>query len=494
MIDDAGDAVVPAPRRWRLRTIDPFLAVALVAFAIVRLTSVARTTPAVFPDSSGYRSGFRDFTLVSLTGGQPRPWGITAFMALWPGLDSLTFAQAVLGVVAWSFLAVEVWLLLSRTLWRRVAVVLVLLLGLVPAVVGWDAAVLSESLSISTGILSLAALLRAIRRPSGWSIALLVGLSLWFTMTRPLTLIVVLAWGGVALVLAAISPRARVAWLLGAVLLIAEAGYSYAYNQATDNAWVAVSGHSRTTAAYAYNIGFNPVGDDVLVSVRASDAPRCMIPAAQADVARHGTTVWVNKTVAECPQMETWATANWGSWWRRWLVQHPHQAAAIVRSQMSGALATPVYAHVPKVLPTSVQSLFIVGGPVLPARVAKTQSFVVLVPLLWFGAALVLLLLGWRRVGWRSRSAEFALWVTAGASLLSVVVGVLLLQTPPGESGREHAAPRIMLAATGVILVMLGADRLSARGTSDRVVDTSGDAAAAEPTYGEEEGNARATV
>ena len=175
--------------------------------------------------------------------------------------------------------------------------------------------------------------------------------------------------------------------MLGAVLLFAEPGYSYAYNQATDNAWLAVYGHSRTTAAYAYNIGSEPVGDDVLLSVNASDAPRCMIPAARTDLVLHGTTAWVNKTVAECPQMETWATANWASWWRGWLVQHPGQAVVIVRHQIRGALATPVYVHVPKVLPSTVQNLFLIRGPVLPAAAPKTQPFVVLVPLLWFGAA-----------------------------------------------------------------------------------------------------------
>jgi hypothetical protein len=143
--------------------------------------------------------------LVSFTGHSPRLWGAPLLYVLFASDTARAFTQWTIGTLAWTVLAAALWQRLTTTPARILATTAVLGLGLTPQVTSWDLAILSESLSISLGVLTLALLL-------SWSdpgarrrtviLAALTGCALWWTFTRPdirlMTAVLVVAVGWIA--------------------------------------------------------------------------------------------------------------------------------------------------------------------------------------------------------------------------------------------------------------------------------------------------------
>jgi hypothetical protein len=179
----------PARDRWLLG--------AIVLYGAGRLAMVAGLTPLVHQDTAGY---FRlDF------GGAQRLWTVPLLYTTVSDHHAIVVAQALVGVAAWGLLLWTVGRRLQRPPMAGACVAVLLLLGLTPHVVSWDAVLLSESLGASATVALVALALWWTRRPSAALVAAtLVVLVLW-TFTRQghvLLLVTVLPFALVALAVA----------------------------------------------------------------------------------------------------------------------------------------------------------------------------------------------------------------------------------------------------------------------------------------------------
>ncbi len=441
----------------------------VVAFPVVRLLEVVTSGPTTYPDTDTYRvpGGLLDLSLTSLDGGSMRPWGATVWMALWPSDRAMVLAQAVLSIVAWLTLALTVAAgIQQRAALRRVVVLTLLVLALTAQVASWDLAIICESVSISSGILALAAGIRFVRAPAWGRAVVLLLLALWFTMTRPNVFPVLLSWA-VAFALLGLARRELRLWGAVAALLVAFSLYSYVYNVRSDPAWRASWGVTRSTVAYGYPVAANdPVAASVIADLRRSDAPRCMIPDYPEQVSAHGTTAWVQQTARSCPGMDAWATAHWSHWWGTWLLTHPGPTLRIIGTELPNSLSTPVWTDVMAAVPAPVGSAFFgtAGLPqsAVPGRTYRTQPV-----LLWVTAVLVLGWFGRRRLRQSPWAVDAMLAASVVGALASAVSSGLLIQTAAFEVGRESAGATVLMAASLVVLVGCGLDRLG-RGAAVR--------------------------
>jgi hypothetical protein len=440
---------------------DPVVRAMIAVFPLVRLLEVVASGPSTYPDSPTYRvpGSWLDLSLTSIGGHSVRPWGVTVWMALWPSDRAVVLAQAALAVVAWSVLALTLAAGIRRAAARRTIVLLVLTLASTAQVANWDLIILGESVSISSGILALAAAIRFQRAPTWRSGLVFLLPALWFAMTRPNIFPILLAW---AVAFALVGLLRRQVLLPGVIagLLVAFSLYSYVYNVRSDGAWQDRFGVSRTTVAYGYPVSENgPEAEAVLADLRRTDAPACMIPATPNDVSDHGTTAWVVRTAATCPEMDAWATAHWTRWWLGWLAGHPGRAVHIVRVELPNSLSTPVWADVTAAVPESVGSLYF-GSPALPQAAVTTRNYRTQPLILWLAAVVALAWLGRRRWRGSAWTVDLILVAGAGGCLASAISSGLLIQTAPFEVGQEGAGAAVVLIATLVALVGFGLDRV----------------------------------
>jgi hypothetical protein len=123
--------------------------------------------------------------LLSFVGNAPRPWGLPLFYALFGSDEGRAAAQWALATIAWAAFAWEV----SRHLRTRVArvavVAAILVFSCVREVASWDLAILTESTSISIGVLVLTFLLRWRRTGSWVAVTAMTLLAVWWTFIRP---------------------------------------------------------------------------------------------------------------------------------------------------------------------------------------------------------------------------------------------------------------------------------------------------------------------
>jgi hypothetical protein len=186
----------------------------LGAFAILRVLATVHA-PVIFPDSNGYNA-------FSLTGNARRPWTVPLLWNLLPSYGLREAAQVALGVVGWSAFALSLGSLIAHTWVRRLAMIAVLLLGLMPQVTGWDATMLSESLSTSLFVLTVALLLQLVRGQSArLLIACLAVGTLWVFARQANVLLYVPA---VPLLVAFAFwrlPRRRASWVSATLVVVA---------------------------------------------------------------------------------------------------------------------------------------------------------------------------------------------------------------------------------------------------------------------------------
>lgn len=200
-------------------------------YGVLQLRSyvgVLRSTPAIYPDSITYER----LAHAPLTGHafwNEAPWGLPLFYKLLGVLPvaltrSAPIAQWVLSSVAWMVLAFVVASFVGNRVLRLVSLALVLGFSLTPLVSQWNAAILTESLSLSVSVLALAALLLLLRRPTWLNTAL----ALAGVMLSCATRVTNVFWlGVVTLAVAALVLRRR-RWIAavlaaGVVLVFANA-------------------------------------------------------------------------------------------------------------------------------------------------------------------------------------------------------------------------------------------------------------------------------
>jgi hypothetical protein len=128
-------------------------------------------------------SGFSLFSVDFWAG--PRPPSVPLLYKLLPDSNSWrALGQLVVSIGSWLTLAgVVAWCVRTPAL-RWVSAGLVLLLSLSVWVTQWDPLILSESLSLSLGALTLAAWLALARAPGGWTVAAVLAASLAWVFAR----------------------------------------------------------------------------------------------------------------------------------------------------------------------------------------------------------------------------------------------------------------------------------------------------------------------
>ncbi len=435
------------------------------AFLLLKLAGTATTSPSLYPDTNSYRAAgsWLDFSLTSLDGYSIRPWGATIWMALWSGDHAIVVAQTVLSFVVWSTLALVVASGIRLVAVRRVVVVLLLLVPCTAQVASWDSVILGESISVSAGVLTLAMALRFSQAPTWGRAAAFVAPALWFSMTRPNVFVILLLWA-LGMVVVGLVRRQALLWGAVAAALVLISLYSYVYNVRTDEAWTDAYGYSKSTVGYAYPVGvFDPVAASVLVDLRRSDAPPCMIPTSPAVVSRSGTTRWAARTSRACPSMNDWATRNWMRWWAAWLLGHPNDTLQIIGTELPNSLNPTVWGSVNAAVPNSVSQAFF-GSAALPQDVIATKYYRTQPVLLWLAAAIALAVVGATRTRWRRGpwTPDAVLGLTALGALATAISSGLLIQTTSFEVARQSLAAAVLLTTCAVAAVGLGLDRVCA--------------------------------
>lgn len=189
----------------------------LVMLTMVGTTSVLRVAAAVIAgpsrqgDSVDYTVGF---TVIG-----PKPAATNLLYALLGGRGLLIVTvQAVVGALCWAFLGYSVWQLKPASPWRWVLLSWILGISVTGLVAAWDSLLLSESLSLSFLVLSLALAIRVAEGKGGyWLFALVGSVGVW-VFTKESNLLTVgamsLIWVGWA-----VRRRIRVQAMAGGILV-----------------------------------------------------------------------------------------------------------------------------------------------------------------------------------------------------------------------------------------------------------------------------------
>lgn len=380
----------------------------LLAFLAARLVICVRGTVFTSFDTVSYGP-------VSLTGHAPRLWGVPAFYALFPGDHSRAVAQWVAGTIAWALLAWALWSWLHSLAAKVLGAGGVLLLAVLPPVANWDFAILSESLSISLGVATLALALLWGRTGSTWSLAAMVAAASWWIFTRPdirvFTVFLVVALA----VVAWRRPALRRGALTGAGVLAAMVVWCTALTPVVDRTY---SGYSATPEVrYEEGLLVFRLRQHVLPDpeVRALFVTEFGMPSCPAmeEIAAGGPwqTARFAQAYVRCPEMRAWGQRNAAGVWRRYATTAPGLFARRNAEVLKLSLAGADYAKTARVAPQAVQdALFPPRRWVLPALAAG---------LLVAGAALV------ASGAWRSRAGlSSASGVLVAASAASVAAGI----------------------------------------------------------------------
>lgn len=160
-----------------------FTVVAVVAYAVLRALSSFGQPAATFPDTLGYRT-------LSFSGRADRLWPVPLVYSFAGSAGARVVAQVSVGVIAWAWLA---YVIARGSRYPRAMTTAVLLLGLVPQVVRYDLAILSESLSISLAVAAVAATLDMVDRPSAATRTVWVVMLAVCAMVRPVHVPILLA-------------------------------------------------------------------------------------------------------------------------------------------------------------------------------------------------------------------------------------------------------------------------------------------------------------
>jgi Ca2+/Na+ antiporter len=213
-----------------------FLPVLLTA-AVLRWIAVVGRGPFIYVDSIDYET-------LDITGRARRPWVTPLLYELIGDRSLRVIAQAGIGALCWSALAVEASRHVRDTRVRWAVLVGVLALSLCTVVTSWDTAMLSEPVALSLTALLLAAVLRLARTPDRWGAVALVGVFVLWIFTRQNNLVL----GGLTAL--AMLVLALVAWRRHADSWRLLAGLTAALVVVVG---VAIASYSRNTEILHYN-------------------------------------------------------------------------------------------------------------------------------------------------------------------------------------------------------------------------------------------------
>lgn len=412
------------------------------AFLLGRIAILVQGVVYTSFDSLSYRGD--PGALVSFTGHAPRPWGVPLFFAVFPDDQARAIAQWLLGTLAWAFLAWATVLLLHRPIARILAVAGILFIGLLRPVASWDFAILSESLTITLGVLTLALFLWWMRTRPLWVLIAMTAVAVWWTFTR-VDMFIMLVPLGVALLLY----RTR-APLIAALVLALAAGWSYFVvgprSLETHQQWSFAPQLSHERGLLMYRLRINVFPDPEVKSVFERDLgmPRC--PAAEDFVAANAEWAVDRFAVAvdSCAELRAWTIENERGVWTRYATAAPGLFARQVAQQTGSTLSGAAYADTPSVVTVPVEKMAFPKRYALPLNIAALLAAV----------ALALFTGGYRRqLFWTG----IALAATALASATATVI------VSSGEVWRFGIQEAIAIRVAIVLLIAVAVDTYSTR-------------------------------
>jgi hypothetical protein len=472
-----------------VRSPDGLLAAIFVVYLVARVVLMLGGQVFTSFDSAAY--AYRDDParnhgpLLSFFGHAPRPWGLPLFYAMFGSDHARAIGQSIVGTVAWAFFAWE----LSRHMRTRAAQIVafagVLALACLNTVASWDYAILTESMSISLGVVVLAFALRWARTGSKVALGLMTAFGVWWTFIRPdiriftTVLIVVLlwlawrAWRGRAPDAPARSPKAIL--IAAGVLVLGMLWYSAitpAMNETFkpyDGDAVAGNPLSLDEELFVYRLRVDVSTNPEMWAAYKTKLGMPTCPAIQAFTTQ---AAWQSQAWAQaylnCPPLVAWVHQHQDPlFWTDIAKADPALATKVFTETVSNTLGGEAYAKVPKVVPSPLERV------VFPSR-----QYGLPIALVGFGAVLALFLVaGGRRRHPRLYAASL---VIAGASLLSAVATVAVHSGEYRRFGiQETIGTRIVL----VVLLAAAVDAwLSRRRTEPTVIrqQTGADSADAE--------------
>lgn len=166
-----------------LLRIGTFYVLAVCVYSAIRFMSAAGETATRFPDSLGYEH-------VTFIGTNERFWAVPLFYSVVHTSHQRVLLHAIVGSLAWAYLAWQIGLLAR---WRKTMIAAVLLIGLTPQVIHFDLAILSESLGISFAVASVAATLHLVHSHSRLATCSWLLFTTLMVFTRPTHLVVLFA-------------------------------------------------------------------------------------------------------------------------------------------------------------------------------------------------------------------------------------------------------------------------------------------------------------
>jgi hypothetical protein len=447
-----------------VRSQNGLLAGIFVVYLVLRVVLVLGGHVFASFDSAAY--AYRDDParnhgpLVSFFGHAPRPWGVPLFYAMFGSDHARAVGQWAVATLAWAFLAWELSRHLRTTTARAVGVAGVLGLACLNTVASWDFAILTESLSISLGVVVLAFALRWARTGSAVALGLMTAFGVWWTFIRPdirifitvlIAVLLWLAWRAWRARDAATPRRSPRAILIAAgVLALGMAWYSAitpAMNEAFkpyDGDAVAGNPLSIDEELFVYRLRV-----DVSTNPQMWDAyktrlgmPTCPAIEAFTTHAAWQSQAW-EQAYLNCPPLVQWVHEHQDPlFWTDIAKADPALATKVFTQTVSNTLGGEAYAEMPHVVPG-----------LLERAVFPSKQYGLPVALVGFALVLTLFLLAGGRQ--RHRGLYGMSLVLGGAALLSAVATVVVHSGEYRRFGiQETISTRIVL----VVLLVAAVD------------------------------------
>lgn len=299
--------------------------------------------------------------LVSLTGHAPRLWGTPLFYAIFPNDQARAVAQCAVGTVAWALLAGSLWACLRTLVARILAAAAVLALALLPQVANWDFAILSESLSISLGVLALALMLLWARTGSVWFLGGATAAAVWWTFTRADVRVFVVFLVLALAVVAWRRPARRWPATAAAGALMLATAWCTAITPVVDRTytgWSATPEVRHQEGLMLFRLRLHVLPDPQVKGIfqREFGMPSC---AGMEEIA--AGPAWQTAAFAaayeRCPEFKSWGERNAPDVWQRYAVAEPGVFARQMRQVVRLSVAGADYARTERVLPMAVEKL-----------------------------------------------------------------------------------------------------------------------------------------
>lgn len=424
-----------------------------LAFVVLRLVVVLAVRRAFgdFPDSSTYRQATTGpaYSYLSFAGNAMRPFTVPLLYTLLPGDGARVAAQFVISVAAWLTLAGIVASALRDERVKVAGFVTVLLFGSTYLVTTWDLAIASESLTISVGVLAVAAWLRFGSRPTTWSgLAVIVATTLWmFTRAQAFPLVLLLA---VAVVLWSIRGDGRrlKACVAAVLAVVAIWGFTSVKNQERHYAARNGQGVGIFSETFAVNLRFRFLPDaEATAWFRGEGMPEPvgLVGHQRSSLAEDDWAGWPAffDAYRANGELTRWVDDRGQAALTRYVLAHPAKVAGQFGGDLPEVMvpdrASVAYVDSPAVLGPVDSVLTPYAGTGLPGF-----------PTLWLAVGCAAMAVVARR-----QPKEWPMLAVAGGLLMVSVGGIFLGWLGSPVEFARHALPFTLFVPIGLALVLL---------------------------------------